>query len=49
MKRLAARDAKNSGGVSVATTSVVEREKMDIHFAQGKLELGRFVCKKPVN
>jgi SAM-dependent methyltransferase len=27
----------------------LEREKMDIHFAQGKLELGRFVCKRPEN
>ncbi len=26
----------------------LEREKMDIYFAMGKLELGRFVCRKPV-
>ena len=25
----------------------LEREKMDIHFAQGKMALGRFVCLKP--
>lgn len=25
----------------------LEREKMDIHFAQGKMALGRFVCVKP--
>jgi hypothetical protein len=27
--------------------AALEREKMDIHFAQGKMELGRFVCLKP--
>jgi len=25
----------------------LEREKMDIHFAQRKMALGRFVCVKP--
>jgi ubiquinone/menaquinone biosynthesis C-methylase UbiE len=30
-----------------AHLAVLEREKMDIHFAQGKMELGRFVCLKP--
>ena len=27
----------------------LEREKMDIHFAQGKMALGRFVCVKPAD
>ena len=30
-----------------AHIAALEREKMDIHFAQGKMELGRFVCLKP--
>jgi hypothetical protein len=30
-----------------AHIAALEREKMDIHFAQGKMELGRFVCRKP--
>ena len=30
-----------------AHLAALEREKMDIHFAQGKMELGRFVCLKP--
>lgn len=31
-----------------AHVAALEREKMDIHFAQGKMELGRFVCRKPL-
>ena len=31
-----------------AHIAALDREKMDIHFAQGKMELGRFVCRKPV-
>lgn len=27
--------------------AALDRDKMDIHFAQGKMELGRFVCRKP--
>ena len=30
-----------------AHLAALEREKMEIHFAQGKMELGRFVCIKP--
>jgi ubiquinone/menaquinone biosynthesis C-methylase UbiE len=30
-----------------AHIAALERQKMDIHFAQGKMELGRFVCRKP--
>jgi ubiquinone/menaquinone biosynthesis C-methylase UbiE len=30
-----------------AHIAALEREKMDIHFGQGKMELGRFVCRKP--
>jgi ubiquinone/menaquinone biosynthesis C-methylase UbiE len=30
-----------------AHIAALEREKMDIHFAQGKMELGRYVCRKP--
>jgi len=30
-----------------AHIAALDREKMDIHFAQGKMELGRFVCRKP--
>jgi len=30
-----------------AHLAALERQKMDIHFAQGKMELGRFVCLKP--
>jgi ubiquinone/menaquinone biosynthesis C-methylase UbiE len=30
-----------------AHLAALEREKMDIHFAQGKMELGRYVCLKP--
>ncbi len=30
-----------------AHIAALERDKMDIHFAQGKMELGRFVCRKP--
>ena len=30
-----------------AHLAALERQKMDIHFAQGKMELGRFVCRKP--
>ena len=32
-----------------AHIAALEREKMDIHFAQGKMELGRFVCRKPAS
>lgn len=30
-----------------AHIAALDRDKMDIHFAQGKMELGRFVCRKP--
>jgi hypothetical protein len=30
-----------------AHLNLLEREKMDLYFAQGKMELGRFVCVKP--
>ena len=31
----------------VIVAAALDRDKMDIHFAQGKMELGRFVCRKP--
>ena len=51
LQRVAARDHENIEKVIAAFgpqahLDRLEREKMDIYFAQGKLELGRFVCRK---
>lgn len=51
IQRTAARDEENVRKVLTAFSRQahldrLEREKMDLYFAQGKLELGRFVCQK---
>lgn len=52
IQRTAAKDAEMAGAVVTKHgldihLAQLEREKMDIYFAQGKMALGRFVCSKP--
>ncbi len=52
VQRTAARDAAKTRQIAEtfgrqAVLDLLEREKMDIYFAQGKMDLGRFVCRKP--